>query len=110
MDRFNVPSWFQDILLPVLRRSEQSGKRSLFIGLPPDSTYSISQNHFDMFFQNQLNAQSLDGVVVITSLNDSTRFPIKSIAPSLEKSGLRRIHFTVFKDHETRVDLYQRNW
>lgn len=107
--RFNAPSWLQNIVLPVLRRSEQSGKRSLFIGLPPDSIYSISQTGFDMFFQSELNAQSLDGVVVITSLNELAKFPLKFIAPSLEKAGLRRIRFTVFKDAGTRVDLYQRN-
>jgi hypothetical protein len=108
VDRINAPSWLKNAVLPVLRRSEQSGKRSLFIGLPPDSIYSMSQTGFDMFFQNELNAQSLDGVVVITSLNELTRFPLKFVAPSLGKAGLKRIDFRVFKDADTRVDLYQR--
>ena len=102
-------SWLQNSVLPVLRRAKQSGRSSLFLGLPPDSIYSISQTGFDTFFQNALSARSLDGVVVITSLNDLARFPLEFIAPSLEKAGLRRIRFAVFKDADTRVDLYHRN-
>jgi hypothetical protein len=107
--RYDVGSLLQNSVLSVLRRAKESGRRSLFIGLPPESTYSRSQTGFDMFFQNVLDARSLDGVVVITSVNDLARFPLELIAPSLEKAGLTRTRFTVFKDTDTRVDLYRRN-
>jgi hypothetical protein len=109
VERYTGTSWLQNRVLPVLRRAKQSGRRSLFIGLPPDSSYSISQTGLDTFFQNVLNARSLDGVVVITSLNDLAKFPLDFITPSLEKAGLRRVRFTLFKDANTRVDRYQRS-
>lgn len=106
--RYHIPFRLKNTVLQVLQRSEQAEKRSLFIGLPPDSIYSKSQAGFDLFFQNALHGQSLDRVVVITSLKGLARFPLKFIAPSLEKAGLKPICFRVFKDKATRIDVYQR--
>lgn len=108
LSRYHLPAWLSGKVLSVLSRSDRAGAtRSLYLGLPPRAPSFRNQSSVDTFLHCTLRDGHFEGVVVITSLAPRTRFPLESIAPSLQKAGLRHLSTREFKELATRVDLYR---
>jgi 4-amino-4-deoxy-L-arabinose transferase-like glycosyltransferase len=108
LTRYKAPTWFMDLMLPSLTRSERPGAmRTLYFGHPPNTNYSRSQSGFLDFLLDTLKENTFDGVVIITSITGQAPYDLAFINPIILKAGLHLISTKEFEDSDIRVDVYK---
>ncbi|MGI8498582.1 MAG: hypothetical protein ACR2OG_13480 [Gemmatimonadaceae bacterium] len=99
-----APNPLRDEILHVLTRYDAgTATRSFYLGLPG----AIDRSRFDAMLRRTLAGATFGGVVVMTALADTARYPLAFVAPSLQRCGLRHVSERSFADASLRVDLYQ---
>jgi hypothetical protein len=103
------PEGIKNIVLPVVKRFEQTGRmRSIYLGLPKYVSYSRSQQGFKSFLQDMADGYSFDCIVVITSLEVEAQYPVDFIHPVLLETGFSSVATKMFTNSKVRVDVYNK--
>jgi hypothetical protein len=104
----DLPAWIRDMLLKVLTRADFPAQtRSLYLGLPPYTSYSQSPEGFSAFVEMLADLYSFDSIVAITSLDSEARYPADFIDSSLQQMGFSRASTKNFEFNNVRVDVYR---
>ena len=108
LEHSRAPAWFKNAMLSVLTRSDRpTVNRTLYLGLPPDASYSLSQENLGRFLQQTLAHTPCRSLVVVTSLSDKTRYPLGHVARTLQKADMRPVSTKFFHKAGMRVDVYE---
>lgn len=105
LQRFDAPPWLRGMLRPVLERTDLAGEsRSIWLGNYP---YNFNDREsFDLFFQGIVRKTDYTRVFVVTSLEDSAKFPMAYFSPSLQKAGFAQRSARRMAGY--RVDIFSR--
>jgi 4-amino-4-deoxy-L-arabinose transferase-like glycosyltransferase len=107
LEHSGVPAWFINAIVPVLTRADRSSRiRTLYLGLPPNASYSLSQEDLGRFLQQTIEGNPCCSLVVVTSLSDKKRYPLADVALTLQKAGMRPLSTKLFHEAGMRVDVY----
>ncbi len=87
----------------LTRYDDGTATHSFYLGLAG----AIDRSRFDAVLRRTLAGATFGGVLVMTALADTARYPLAFVAPSLQRSGLRQVSERSFADAGLRVDLYQ---
>ena len=99
-----IPDWLAQPVITVLSRAERPGNnRTYFAGLPGSHT----DEGFIEYFAGAHRRGRFNAVVVMTSLNDQSEYPLSYLEPALQKAGLVQVSSRQFHNFTISVDVYR---
>ena len=109
VQNLNLPSWLKSELQRVITRAEQPAKtRSLYIGMPPEASYSSDAQKFGAFLRGMNGGNLLDSVVLITPLKTNRRYALDFADEGIGAIGLEHVSSQFFAGSNLQLDVYGR--
>ena len=103
-----LPWWLQNELQRVLTRAEQRAQtRSLYVGHPPEASYSRDPGSFGAFLRDMNESNPLDRIVVVAPFGENGKYRV-DFDGYIRELGLEHVSTQSFAEANFQIDLYRR--